>query len=105
MGGLLNAATYSSLMLGCYSLVLVSIAVCFAWYAVLSHNTRLSALFANKHTEGVFNRRLGPALFAGAIGIALFSHLVVQVVPLWLALGSDDSGSSGPGDIPIASRT
>eukprot|EP00443_Scrippsiella_acuminata_P112225 CAMPEP_0115746574 /NCGR_PEP_ID=MMETSP0272-20121206/92710_1 /TAXON_ID=71861 /ORGANISM="Scrippsiella trochoidea, Strain CCMP3099" /LENGTH=727 /DNA_ID=CAMNT_0003191525 /DNA_START=62 /DNA_END=2248 /DNA_ORIENTATION=+ len=101
--GLLNAATFSSLVLGCYSLVLVAIAVCFAWYAVLSHNARLSALFANKHTEGVFNRRLGPD-FAGAIGVALFSHLVVQVVPLWLALGSDDS-ISGMGGLPASSRT
>lgn len=90
--GLVNAASNRSLMLGCYSLVLVVISVCFAWYAVLSHNRRLSALFAGLHTEGVFNARTGPMFFAAAIGFALGMHLLVQAVPVF-------EGSAG---IPVS---
>merc|ERR1740121_2784375 len=94
-GGILNAATISSMVLGCYSLILVAIAIGFAWYAVLSHVRRLKALMdnlsnASAHplTEGVFNRRAGPALFALLVGAALTAQLAVQAVPMLLSSNS-----------------
>jgi len=92
--GLLNASTWSSFSLGIYSLALVCIALCFAWYSVITHVRRLDALKASKHTEGIFNSRPGPLLFAAFVGLALLTHLVVQIVPLWLSLGDDDSATA-----------
>merc|ERR1712137_430318 len=95
-GGLLNGASSSATMLGIYSLVLIATALGFAWYAVLSHTKRLKALFQgpNAHTEHMFNTRKAPIAFACTIGVALSSHLAVQIVPMWLALGEDSDEST-----------
>lgn len=94
--GLLNAATNSSLLVGAYSLVLVAIALGFVWYAVLSHTSRLSAMFAGKITESIFNSRTGPIVFVVTIGAALFAQWLVQVVfVLQQSFGQDDGSSGG----------
>jgi len=90
--GLLNAVLWSSLTLGVYSLFLIVIAVAFAWYTVFSHVRRLDALMADKITERIFNWRPGPLLFATVVGIALASHLFVQVLPSWWWMGTNDLG-------------
>mmetsp|Transcript_108809 Transcript_108809/g.347311 ORF Transcript_108809/g.347311 Transcript_108809/m.347311 type:complete len:755 (+) Transcript_108809:103-2367(+) len=93
--GLLNAATNSSLLVGAYSLVLVAIALGFVWYAVLSHTSRLSAMFAGKITESIFNSRKGPIVFVVTIGAALFAQWIVQVVFVLQQTFGQDDGSSG----------
>mmetsp|Transcript_130 Transcript_130/g.280 ORF Transcript_130/g.280 Transcript_130/m.280 type:complete len:717 (-) Transcript_130:33-2183(-) len=80
LGGLLNVTSTSSMLLGCYSLLLVSVALVFVWYAVLSHVSRLNALFKNKVTESVFNDRTAPTIFVVAITGALFMQLSVQAI-------------------------
>merc|ERR1712039_908913 len=97
-GGLLNGASSSATMLGIYSLVLVATALGFAWYSVLSHTKRLKALFQgpNAHTEHTFNTRKAPMVFSLAVGLALSSHMAVQIVPMWLALGDNSDDSTPP---------
>lgn len=84
----LNHEDASQLALGVYGLVLLAAAVAFAWYAAWAHSRRLDALLAGKHMEVTFNSRLAPTVFAGVVGLALVVHLLVQIVPVWLALGS-----------------
>jgi len=83
--GLINAYSKTTIVLGCHSLLLVALAVGFAWYAVLKHAKRLRALFLNEHTEGIFNARGGPLIFAFAVGAALVIHVSVQIIPLFAA--------------------
>jgi len=101
--GLLNGASTSSITLGAYALVLVAIAIVFAWYAFFSHIRRLNALQSGgKLTEGVFNRRTGPMIFSIAVGVALVGHMAVQVIPIWLSGGSGGGGHGGGGVIAAA---
>lgn len=81
--GLFSTANASAFFLSCYSLSLVAVAIAFTWYSVFAHIRRNKALFTDKHTEGVFNTRLGPTLFVVSIGAALLLHIVIQVVPLF----------------------
>lgn len=101
---LLNSHDASQMALGCYSLALVLVAVAFAWYAAFAHSRRLDALMAGKHRESMFNGRLAPTLFACCVGLALVVHLLVQIVPVWLALGatSDVPETTGASATPTA---
>ncbi|CAK9073586.1 unnamed protein product [Durusdinium trenchii] len=74
-----NTSSSSRMLLGIYSLFLVFVAVCFGWYAVLSHLQRIKALTKNDQKERIFNRRTGPTLFAGCMALALVAHLALQL--------------------------
>merc|ERR1719386_224782 len=85
---MLNHEDISQLALGTYSLALLAIAIIFGWHAAWVHSHRLNALLDGKYIEATFNSRLAPTFFAVFVGLALVVHLLVQIVPVWLALGS-----------------
>mmetsp|Transcript_104649 Transcript_104649/g.127817 ORF Transcript_104649/g.127817 Transcript_104649/m.127817 type:complete len:691 (+) Transcript_104649:72-2144(+) len=74
-----NTSSPSRLLLGVYSLFLVLVAICFGWYAVISHLQRIKALMKNEQKDRIFNRRAGPTIFAGCMALALVAHLGLQL--------------------------
>jgi len=80
--GLLNSSDASSLLLGCYSLAIIGIALGFAWYAVLMHSHRLTCLMSNTLTERVFNSRVGPTVLGTILASVLVAHMVTSLIML-----------------------
>ena len=76
---LVNTSSPSRMLLGIYSLFLVLVAICFAWYAVITHLQRIKALMKNEPKDRIFNRRMGPTIFAGCMALALVAHLALQL--------------------------
>mmetsp|Transcript_59818 Transcript_59818/g.142456 ORF Transcript_59818/g.142456 Transcript_59818/m.142456 type:complete len:596 (+) Transcript_59818:116-1903(+) len=88
-GGLLCTKDLASTGLGVYGLIMLLVAICFMWYGVFSHNTRLDCMdrdpqkdveggSAPKYTEGVFNRRVAVGAFSICVGATLSLHMLVQ---------------------------
>jgi len=90
--GLLNAQSTTTLALGCYSLVLVLVAIVFAWFTVFTHIRRLKNLVTDSHLDHIFNNPLGGTVLALSVATALLVHLVVQATPFFV--GDADGGSS-----------
>lgn len=74
-----NTSSPSRMLLGIYSLFLVLVAICFGWYAVITHLQRIKALMKNEQKDRIFNRRTGPTIFAGCMALALVMHLGLQL--------------------------
>lgn len=74
-----NSSSPSRMLLGIYSLFLVLVAICFGWYAVITHLQRIKALMKNEQKDRIFNRRTGPTIFAGCMALALAAHLGLQL--------------------------
>lgn len=94
--GIVSMENSRKLFLSCYSLLLVAIAVGFAWYATWAHVRRNNSLFADAdaHKERVFNSRYAPTCFAVTVGAALLVHMVVQVAPSFFGIGFSGTGAS-----------
>lgn len=88
--GVINRGNTSSLLLGCFSLLLMAVAICFAWYAAFCHWRRATAMLQSHCTEHIFNSRLGPGVFVVVVGAALVAHAVLQVTQLWWSIGGVD---------------
>mmetsp|Transcript_53177 Transcript_53177/g.158442 ORF Transcript_53177/g.158442 Transcript_53177/m.158442 type:complete len:749 (+) Transcript_53177:86-2332(+) len=85
--GLLNTSG-ASLALGCYSLVLIAMAISFAWYSVVCHLKRTQALVNGNPAERLFNVRRGPVLFGALLGVSLLANLLQQGADTWRKLGT-----------------